>query len=131
MLDFDESLFNDDIDFDISYLTLTPCKVNDFGKTKSIQTAVSSKSTFKAFIADQKAKSTEYKDTSDIRTLTTFFQKYGEMRDLASITSTQLESLLAEFSCWQKRKTFEITNLIPSIRFGTLCNAISATMGQS
>ena len=69
MLDLDESLFDNDIDYDISYLTQTPRKVNDVGKTKSIETAVSSESTFKAFIANQKAKSTVYKDISDIRTL--------------------------------------------------------------
>ena len=104
MLDFDESLFDDDIDFDISYLTQTPRKLNDVGETKSIETSVSSESTFKAFIADQKAKSTVYKDTSDIRTLTTFFRKYGETRDLASIPSTQLDSLLAEFFMSAKKK---------------------------
>ena len=75
MLDFDESLFDDDIDFDISYLTQTPRKLNDVGETKSIETSVSSESTFKAFIADQKAKRTVYKDTSDIRTPNYFLPK--------------------------------------------------------
>ena len=65
---FDESLFDDDIDFDISYLTQTPREANGVGQKKSVETAVSSESTFKSFIADQKAKSSVYKDISNIQT---------------------------------------------------------------
>ena len=101
MLDFDGSLLDDDMGFDISYLTQSPCKVNNVGEIKRIETAVSSESKFKSFIANQKAKGTVYKDTSDIRTLTTSFKKYSETIDLPSIPSTHTHTPSCSSCRWK------------------------------
>ena len=37
------------------------------------------------FIANQKAQSTTYKDKSDLKTFVTFFEKYGEKREVQMI----------------------------------------------
>ena len=105
--EFDESLFDDEFEFPSFSFGLpqssqsTTADVHLVPDTNrpapASANAISSSTKFDLFIADQKAKSTVYKDTSDGRTLRNFFRTYGEERELHCIPAGTLDKLLVQF----------------------------------
>ena len=105
--EFDENLFDDEFEFPSFSFGLPQSSQSTTADVHLVPdtnrpapasvNAISSSTKFDLFIADQKAKSTVYKDTSDGRTLRNFFRTYGEERELHCIPAGTLDKLLAEF----------------------------------
>ena len=126
-LDFDASMFDEEIEIEPNFsfglssqVASTPSCIPERTSSSSVGTienfslglssleastsssciperTLSSVGTIEEFITEQKAKSTKYKEKSDIKTLETFFKSYGETRKVEQIPLDDLDRLLSEF----------------------------------
>ena len=59
-----------------------------------------------AFLKENKNKNTGQKTKSDMKIVSDFFRSVGELRDLAIILSSELDSLLARFFLGVRKRDF-------------------------